>query len=156
MVELFGETMSEAPQSWLDPGVFALVGAASFFGGVSRLTISLTVRDCPHAAAPQVRGGQHTTLTRSRTHRAPSAWDPPTYLNSIVTPGDHDGDLERHSLPAAHHGRRHDRQVRSTSSMAAPRTTRRARAAGLTPPWRRLVSLVDALLAHHAGGWRTL
>eukprot|EP00052_Salpingoeca_macrocollata_P012564 m.97626 g.97626 ORF g.97626 m.97626 type:complete len:836 (-) comp18538_c0_seq4:53-2560(-) len=29
--------------AWIDPGVFALIGAGSFFGGVSRLTMSLTV-----------------------------------------------------------------------------------------------------------------
>ena len=28
---------------WVDPGVFALIGSASFFAGVSRLTMSLTV-----------------------------------------------------------------------------------------------------------------
>jgi chloride channel 7 len=29
--------------AWIDPGVFALIGVGSFFGGVSRLTLSLTV-----------------------------------------------------------------------------------------------------------------
>nr|XP_009858717.1 chloride channel protein C-like [Ciona intestinalis] len=29
--------------AWMDPGAMALIGAASFFGGVSRLTMSLTV-----------------------------------------------------------------------------------------------------------------
>ena len=33
----------EAFHSWMDPGAIALIGAASFFAGVSRLTISLTV-----------------------------------------------------------------------------------------------------------------
>ncbi len=28
---------------WMDPGVFALIGAAAFFAGVSRLTIALAV-----------------------------------------------------------------------------------------------------------------
>ena len=32
-----------ALHSWMDPGAIALIGAASFFAGVSRLTISLTV-----------------------------------------------------------------------------------------------------------------
>lgn len=29
--------------AWMDPGAFALIGAASFFGGVSRLTLAVTV-----------------------------------------------------------------------------------------------------------------
>jgi len=28
---------------WIDPGAFALMGAASFFAGVTRLTFSLTI-----------------------------------------------------------------------------------------------------------------
>ena len=34
---------ANAYHSWMDPGAIALIGAASFFAGVSRLTISLTV-----------------------------------------------------------------------------------------------------------------
>jgi len=41
--QIFGTNGESAAFSWIDPGVFALVGAASFFGGVSRLTMSLTV-----------------------------------------------------------------------------------------------------------------
>jgi chloride channel 7 len=33
----------DGSKNWAEPGVFALIGAASFFAGVSRLTISLTV-----------------------------------------------------------------------------------------------------------------
>ena len=44
MVDLFGVHVGQDSYwSWMDPGAFALVGAASFFGGVSRLTMSLTV-----------------------------------------------------------------------------------------------------------------
>lgn len=41
-VHLFGVHMF-GYWAWMDPGAFALLGAASFFGGVSRLTMSLTV-----------------------------------------------------------------------------------------------------------------
>eukprot|EP01060_Flectonema_neradi_P012884 TRINITY_DN19677_c0_g1_i1.p1 TRINITY_DN19677_c0_g1~~TRINITY_DN19677_c0_g1_i1.p1 ORF type:complete len:889 (+),score=106.48 TRINITY_DN19677_c0_g1_i1:172-2838(+) len=46
---LFGEFFYELTPSWLgdqtwfDPGIFALFGSASFFAGVSRLTVSLSV-----------------------------------------------------------------------------------------------------------------
>ncbi len=44
MVSMFGVHTGEGSYwAWMDPGAFALVGAASFFGGVSRLTMSLTV-----------------------------------------------------------------------------------------------------------------
>ena len=47
MVTWFGVNIPEVPDqlqwSWIDPGAMALIGAASFFGGVSRLTMSLTV-----------------------------------------------------------------------------------------------------------------
>ena len=47
MVNWFGIFVPENPDqivwSWIDPGAMALIGAASFFGGVSRLTMSLTV-----------------------------------------------------------------------------------------------------------------
>ena len=45
MVDWFGIHPPETSEvwSWIDPGAMALIGAASFFGGVSRLTMSLTV-----------------------------------------------------------------------------------------------------------------
>ena len=33
----------EAYWEWIDPGAMAMLGAVAFFGGVSRLTISLVV-----------------------------------------------------------------------------------------------------------------
>jgi len=38
-----GVFLPPSPYEWLDPGVFALIGAGAFMGGVSRLTISLAV-----------------------------------------------------------------------------------------------------------------
>ena len=45
MVDWFGIFTPEEDEywSWIDPGTMAVIGAASFFGGVSRLTMSLTV-----------------------------------------------------------------------------------------------------------------
>ncbi|NXK48880.1 CLCB protein, partial [Chauna torquata] len=42
LVSIFGVQNNEYG-AWIDPGLFAAIGAASFFSGVSRLTISLTV-----------------------------------------------------------------------------------------------------------------
>ncbi|NXJ75781.1 CLCB protein, partial [Trogon melanurus] len=42
LVSIFGVQTDEYG-AWIDPGLFAAIGAASFFSGVSRLTISLTV-----------------------------------------------------------------------------------------------------------------
>ena len=44
LVDLYGGVPTEdSVWMWIDPGALALIGAASFFGGVSRLTMSLTV-----------------------------------------------------------------------------------------------------------------
>jgi len=42
MVTLFGVHQA-GYWEWMDPGAFALIGAASFFGGVTRLTLATTV-----------------------------------------------------------------------------------------------------------------
>lgn len=44
MVSIFGVHISGDPYLiWMDPGAFALIGAASFMGGVTRLTMTVTV-----------------------------------------------------------------------------------------------------------------
>ncbi len=45
MGQIFGRNLVENDVNfqWMDPGVIATLGAASFFAGVSRSTISLTV-----------------------------------------------------------------------------------------------------------------
>uniref|UniRef100_A0A8C5MW21 Chloride channel protein n=1 Tax=Leptobrachium leishanense TaxID=445787 RepID=A0A8C5MW21_9ANUR len=42
LVSLFG-VQNDEYWAWIDPGLFATIGAAAYFAGVSRLTISLTV-----------------------------------------------------------------------------------------------------------------
>merc|ERR1719163_2049454 len=43
MSDMFGEPKPGDYLEWIDPGAMALLGSAAFFGGVSRLTMSLTV-----------------------------------------------------------------------------------------------------------------
>ena len=43
LVDLHGGVPTDRFWQWIDPGALALISAASFFGGVSRLTMSLTV-----------------------------------------------------------------------------------------------------------------
>ena len=43
MVSMFGIYTHAEYWEWMDPGAFALIGAASFFGGVTRLTLAVTV-----------------------------------------------------------------------------------------------------------------
>ena len=43
MVDLFGLFVGKSYWNWIDPGAFALIGSASFFGGVARLAPAITV-----------------------------------------------------------------------------------------------------------------
>ena len=40
MVDIFG-VHTEGEWAWMNPGAFALIGAASFFGGMPGITMSL-------------------------------------------------------------------------------------------------------------------
>jgi chloride channel 7 len=43
LTDIAGGPMGGPDMDWIDPGVFALIGCAAFFAGVTRLTMSLTV-----------------------------------------------------------------------------------------------------------------
>jgi len=43
LVDIHGGVPKDIFWQWIDPGALALIGSASFFGGVSRLTMSLAV-----------------------------------------------------------------------------------------------------------------
>jgi len=43
LIHVHGGIPTDPFWMWMDPGAMALIGAASFFAGVSRLTMSLTV-----------------------------------------------------------------------------------------------------------------
>ena len=43
LIHFHGGVPTDPFWMWIDPGAMALIGAASFFAGVSRLTMSLTV-----------------------------------------------------------------------------------------------------------------
>jgi len=43
LIHVYGGIPTDQFWLWMDPGAMALIGAASFFAGVSRLTMSLTV-----------------------------------------------------------------------------------------------------------------
>ena len=43
LVDMHGGVPTDSFWEWIDPGALALIGAASFFAGVTRLTMSLTV-----------------------------------------------------------------------------------------------------------------
>ena len=42
MTDMNGGVSDDETRQWIDPGAFALLGAASFFGGVARITVRTT------------------------------------------------------------------------------------------------------------------
>ena len=69
MTDIVGIRNSKA-WSWVDPGGFALIGAAAFFGGLTRLTFSLAVvmveiTDETHFLLPIMTAGEPLPLGRT-------------------------------------------------------------------------------------------
>jgi chloride channel 7 len=106
MTDMTGELYMDKNWNWIDPGGFALIGAAAFFGGVSRLTISLTVimmeitNDIrfllPIMTAVLVSKLTADKLTHSLYHALLDVKCVP-FLNSVAPPSDSSLDL----LPVA-------------------------------------------------------
>jgi len=107
MVDI-GGINANPTDGWIDPGVFALIGAAAFFGGVSRLTMSLTIimieitNDVhmllPIMVAIITSKWVADNTTHSLYHALIEAKCLP-FLNPEVTlHGVADGELEKHSI----------------------------------------------------------
>jgi len=113
-------TIAEPEQcyfQYVDPGAFALIGAAAFFGGVSRLTIALTVimieitNDVrfllPIMLSVMVAKWVADAITHSLYHAIIEAKCLP-FLNPEVTlHGARDGDLERFTVDDLLHEVKH-------------------------------------------------
>jgi len=108
-VPLPGDVLApECYWSFVDPGAFALIGAAAFFGGVSRLTIALTVimieitNDVrfllPIMLAVMVAKWVADGITHSLYHAIIEAKCLPFLSPEVSLHGARDGDLERFTV----------------------------------------------------------
>lgn len=50
-----GVFLPPSPWAWIDPGVFSLIGAGAFMGGVTRLTVALAVIMMEVGPCPKAR-----------------------------------------------------------------------------------------------------
>lgn len=66
---------SDAQWKWIDPGVFAVVGAAAFMGGVTRLTVALAaiMMEVCHLPDAWNGGGGTIVCTCAREYQDSSA-----------------------------------------------------------------------------------